>query len=209
MRPTWKSIVTALVVALGAGLLPVSVASTAEAATHCRTHWGASVKKQVRAVDGPITGVHARRRACFDRLIVDLEGTAPGYRVGYVSNAGIGMPLRGRTQLAVLVQSSRFQVGHCFPVVCDGVGGDPLPTNWRDMINLRGFHSVRQVAITKQRWSSAPVPPENFLVITGGETQYGVGVRRRLPFRVFTRQDATTSRLVIDVAHRRHPRHRR
>jgi len=29
----------------------------------------------------------------------------------------------------------------------------------------------------------------------------GLGVRARLPFRVFTLTDATTSRLVIDVAH--------
>jgi hypothetical protein len=30
----------------------------------------------------------------------------------------------------------------------------------------------------------------------------GLGVRARLPFRAFTIQDATGSRLVIDVAHR-------
>ncbi|MDF2144717.1 hypothetical protein [Knoellia sp. p5-6-4] len=35
-----------------------------------------------------------------------------------------------------------------------------------------------------------------------GDTQLGLGVRARLPFRVSTLQDAMTSRLVIDVAHR-------
>src|SRR4051812_19010722 len=113
MRQTWKPMVTLLAVALAAGLLPVAVASSAEAATRCRTHWGSSVKKLADAVGGPITGVRAGRRGCFDRLVIDLKGTAPGYRVGYVSDARIGVPLRGRTQLAVTVESSRFQVGQC------------------------------------------------------------------------------------------------
>ena len=209
VRRAWRSATSAVVVALAAALLPVSVASTAAAATHCRTHWGSSVEKQVRAVDGPITGARAVRRGCFDRVVINLKGTSPGYRVRYVSKAGVGIRLRGPTQLAVLAQSSRFQVGQCFPVVCDGVGGPLLPANWRNLINLTGFRTVRQVAITKQRWSSSPVPPDNFSVITGGETTYGIGVRKRLPFRVFTRQYATTSQLVIDVAHRRHRHHHR
>jgi hypothetical protein len=68
---------------------------------------------------------------------------------------------------------------------------------------------VRQVAITKQGWSISSVPPDNFSVITGGETTCGIGLRKRLPFRVFKRQYATTSQLVIDVAHRRHRHHHR
>jgi len=200
--------ITALVVVLAAGLLPVSFASTAEAATRCRTHWGTSVEKQVRAVDGPITGVRAARRGCFDRVVIRLKGTAPGFHVRYVSRAGVGIPLRGRTQLRILVQSSRFQVGQCMPVGCDGVAGEYRPPNWRNLINLKGFRTVRQVAITNQEYSLELNEGGYDYDITGGETTYGIGVRKRLPFRVFTRQYATTSQLVIDVAHRRHRHHR-
>jgi hypothetical protein len=50
------------------------------------------VEKQVSAVDGPITGARAVRRGCFDRVVINLKGTAPGYRVRYVSKAAIGIP---------------------------------------------------------------------------------------------------------------------
>ncbi len=52
-------------------------------------------------------------------------------------------------------------------------------------MNVAGYPTFRQVA-----WAGS----------FEGQTTLGLGVRARLPFRVFTIQDATTSRLVIDVA---------
>lgn len=57
-----------------------------------------------------------------------------------------------------------------------------------DHVDDRGFRTLRQVS---------------FAGSSGGFTNFGVGVRARLPFRVFTLPGpGTGSRLVIDVAHR-------
>ena len=58
-------------------------------------------------VAGPITNVRAGRHACYDRLVIDLKGKAPGYTVRYVSHglhrgSGRVVPLRGGAKLLVV-----------------------------------------------------------------------------------------------------------
>ena len=62
------------------------------------------------------------------------------------------------------------------------------PANRDEAVNVAGFQTFRQVA---------------FAGTFEAVTQIGLGVRARLPFRVFTLDEpGNGSRLVIDVAHR-------
>ncbi len=73
----------------------------------------------------------------------------------------------------------------------DGLGRATYrPANHREPVDLAGYTTFRQVV-----WAGA----------FEGRTTIGPGVRARLPFRVFplTGSTAGTTRLVIDVAHRR------
>ncbi|WP_270887183.1 AMIN-like domain-containing (lipo)protein [Pedococcus sp. 5OH_020] len=175
--------IRSLVLALAAGVLPLAVSSTsAQAAPYCGITWGSLTKSASTMNVGPLTNIRAGRHTCFDRLVVDLKGKPVGYRVGYVTNVytegkGDLVPLRGGAKLQVVVKAG---------VVSPTGTVTYQPANRREAVNVSGFTTFRQVA-----WAGS----------FEGQSTIGVGVRARLPFRAFTIQDATTSRLVIDVAH--------
>ena len=176
--------IRSLVIALAAGVVPVVAATTsAEAAPYCGITWGSLAKNSATMATGPLTNVRAGRHACYDRLVVDLSGKAPGYTVKYVSNVysegqGAVVPLRGGAKLLVVTRA---------PAYTSTGASSYTPANPRELVNVTGYTTFRQVA-----WAGT----------FEGQTSMGLGVRARLPFRVFTIQDATGSRLVIDVAHR-------
>jgi hypothetical protein len=176
--------IRSLVIAVAAGLVPVAAASTsAQAAQYCGITWGSLAKNSSTMVPGPVTNVRAGRHTCFDRLVIDLKGKAPGYSVRYVSvvvteGEGKVVPLRGGAKLLVVTRApDHAQTGA--PAY--------TPTNPRELVNLTGFTTFRQAAYAGS---------------FEGQTSIGLGVRARLPFRAFTIHDATGSRLVVDVAHR-------
>ncbi len=183
MAPTTRAVVRPLLVALVAGTLPVAAASaTATAAPYCGIHWGSLAKTSTTSVAGPISGVRSGRHTCYDRLVIDLKGKAPGYTVRYVNTftgaaSGLPLPLRGGAKLSVTVNA---------PAYTPKGTASYAPANRAEVVDVTGYRTFRQV-----RWDSS----------FEGQTSLGLGVRARLPFRVFTLQDATTSRLVIDVAH--------
>ncbi|NIK58705.1 AMIN-like domain-containing (lipo)protein [Kribbella shirazensis] len=160
----------------------VSAASTT---TSCPRGWGSLPETNSRMVASPITNVRSGRHACFDRLVIDLRGRAPGYDVRYVQNVytdgeGRLVPLRGGAKLQVIVRA---------PAYDSNTGKSTYtPANRRELTNVSGYSTFRQVA---------------FAGSFEGQTTIGVGVRARLPFRVFTLAGpGTNSRLVVDVAHR-------
>ena len=182
----------ALLATLMAGALPlaattVSIASTTATAstalsTGCSTPWGSLPKASARMAAGPLTGARSGRHDCFDRLVIDLAGTAPGFSVRYVDavlteGRGSVVPLRGGAKLQLVVRAPAYNTN-----------GTPSfrPVNSAEVVNVAGYATFRQVA-----WAGS----------FEGQTTLGLGVRARLPFRVFTLQDARGSRLVLDVAH--------
>ena len=175
--------IRSLVVALAAGVVPVVAATTsAEAAPYCGITWGSLAKNSATMVPGPLTNVRAGRHTCFDRLVVDVRGKAPGYTVKYVSNVftegqGAVVPLRGGAKLLVVTRAPAYTMTGA---------ASYTPANQRELVNVTGYTTFRQVA-----WAGT----------FEGQSSMGLGVRARLPFRAFTIQDATGSRLVIDVAH--------
>jgi hypothetical protein len=175
-----------LLAALVAGTVPlVAPAATSSAAPFCGITWGSLAKSAGTLVTSPITGVRSGRHTCYDRLVVDLKGRAPGYTVKYVNTftgqaSGLPLSLRGGAKLSVVVKAPAYDVNTGAPTY--------TPRNPREVVDVTGYQTFRQV-----RWDSS----------FEGYTQLGVGVRARLPFRVFTLAGpGSGSRLVIDVAHR-------
>jgi hypothetical protein len=173
---------------VGAGLLvaalAVAGAAPSGAAPYCGITWGSLPEAAPPMVVDPITGLRAGQHTCFDRLVVDLRGShAPGYSVRYVpvvlqDGSGQPVPLRGGAFLDVFVRAPAHDTA-----------GTPTyaPPNPAEAVAVGGFRTFRQV---------------HFLATFEGVTQIGLGVRARLPFRVFVLRGTTSTRLVIDVAHR-------
>ncbi|MEH0108442.1 hypothetical protein V6N00_01765 [Tersicoccus sp. MR15.9] len=166
-------------VALAGSLLVVpstATAATTTAAPWCGITWGSTPKGTLPWTAASLTGVRAGQHDCYDRLVVDVRGSTVGFRVQYVSQVlrqGSGQPLALRG-------------GASLDVTINAAGTSPA-LNSSEMVNVSGYQTLRQVA-----WGGS----------FEGQSTVGVGVRARLPMRAFVLTDGTTSRLVVDVAHR-------
>lgn len=180
-----------VVLAAALGLtVTASTASTATAGapataavTSCSVSWGSLPKTSSAMTAAPVTGVRSGRHACYDRLVVDVAGRGAGYRVEYVGQvtedgSGNVVPLRGGAKIQVIVTAPAYDAN-----------GNPtyVPANRRELVNVTGYRTFRQVA-----WAGS----------FEGQTTVGLGVRARLPFRVLVLSGpGTGSRVVVDVAH--------
>ena len=180
--------IRALVLALAfTGVPAVALASaSASSAATCATTtagWGSLPKSLNRMTSAPITNVRAGRQTCFDRMVVDLRGRGAGYNVRYVSQVrsegrGAIVPLRGGARLSVVIKAPAYDINYRMTY---------RPANSRELVSVAGFSTFRQVA-----WGGT----------FEGYTTIGLGVRARLPMRVFILNGpGTGSRVVIDVAH--------
>ncbi|HET9381481.1 MAG TPA: hypothetical protein VFP69_11700 [Streptomyces sp.] len=168
--------------AVPAGAAPVGAARAGAPAPACATGWGSLPKSASSGSSAPLTDVRAGRHDCFDRMVVEVPGTGKGlgHRVRYVDRvvqdgSGRAVAVRGGAVLEVRVAApAHDDAGQpSYPAVAGG----PLPG-----VNLAGYRTFRDA---------------RFVGSFEGETQIGLGVRARLPFRVLT----LTDRVVVDVAH--------
>lgn len=173
-----SSAIAALALAAGLGIGAPGPATAA----YCGITWGSLAKSAPAQITGPITNVRAGQHACFDRMVIDLRGERTGYYVRYVSAAtqpgsGNAVPLRGGADIQIDVKSPAY----------DAYGrATYLPANRNDVVSTAGYSTFRQIA---------------YLGSYEGQTTFGLGVRARLPFRVFPLDTpGLGSRLVIDVA---------
>ena len=171
-----------LAVAMGVvapvGAEGIAVAAST-AAPYCGITWGSLDKSADPHLGaGPVTNIRAGRHDCFDRLVLDINGPAATYTAGYVDAvyedaSGAQVPLRGGAFLHIVVIAYSYT--------------SKVPANRTDVVDVADWQTFRQVALVG-----------NF------ESHYsvGLGVRARLPFRVFTLDGpGNGSRLVVDVAH--------
>lgn len=165
----------ALAAALAA---PAAVAATtaASAAPFCGITWGSSTKATSPSLlwTGRITSARSGQHACFDRVVFDLNPGrgALGYNVRYVS--------------AVTSPGSGFPV--------------PVAGGARIQITLDAPSTLSRSTTTYSGWRTFRQLKN--IGSFEGYTDYGLGVRARLPMRAFVLADADGGRrLVVDVAH--------
>ena len=172
---------------LGALMLAVSTiavaAPTAVDAASCAVTWGSLAKVDQHTSLAHLTNIRAGQHPCFDRLVFDIDGRAGGYAVRYVPavttiGSGRTVPLRGGACLEGIVRGPAY----------DLAGRSTYPrAGSTELVNVAGFRTFRQVS-----WAGS----------FEGLTSVGLGVRARLPFRVFVLSGpGSGSRIVVDVAH--------
>ncbi|CAL9653678.1 hypothetical protein SUDANB105_06716 [Streptomyces sp. enrichment culture] len=168
---------------LGMAAVPAAAGTlTATQATACPTGWGSGTKTDDAATTAPVTDIRAGRHACFDRLVVDIPGGGTvGYRVGYVDQlhqdgSGTPIPVGGGAVLEVRVAAPAYDPETGAPTY-PARAGQALPG-----VDLTGYRTFRDA---------------RFAGSFEGDTQIGLGVRARLPFRVTQLAD----RVIVDVAH--------
>ncbi|MDX2682751.1 AMIN-like domain-containing (lipo)protein [Streptomyces sp. NY05-11A] len=169
------------VAAVPAEAAPAGVARTAAA---CPTGWGSLDKTFVTSTATPVTNVRTGAHDCYDRFVIDVPGAgsdALGFSVGYVDvleqdGSGRPIPVRGGAILDVRVNAPAYNPETGVPTY-PGRVAQPLPGV--DLTGYRTFQDTRYAGSFE------------------GVTQFGLGVRARLPFRVLRLAD----HLVLDVAH--------
>jgi hypothetical protein len=172
--------------ALAGSSTTATVVSTTTTTTtsKCPTGWGSLPEASTFRGAGVLTNVRTGRHACFDRIVFDVKGKPSWFRVHYVKNvATVGegklVPLRGGAKLEIILSVPSYD---------ENYRSTYNPANHNELTNVRGYRTFRQVADAGS---------------FEGETTIGLGVRARLPFRVFTLAgQGSTSRIVVDVAHR-------
>jgi hypothetical protein len=119
-----------------------------------------------------ITAVRVGRNTGFDRVVFDISGPLPAYRVAYVSAVfedptGNPVPLAGNADILITLQPTRWT------------------TNPSPRVNLSpGFPALRQVRSAGEFEAIA---------------SYGIGQATKAGFRVFTLTGP--NRVVVDVKH--------
>ncbi len=175
---------TALVAPLGAtaAMSPAaahsqSSTSTASRASYCGISWGSLPKatSPSQLWTGNISGVRSGRHTCFDRVVFDIgRGLGRlGYNVRYVN------AVTGPSGLPVPVAGgAKLQITVHAPATMR------IPSS--GVVDYTGWQTFRQL-----KWVSS----------FEGQTDFGLGVRARLPMRVFTLPGTGGGqRLVVDVA---------
>lgn len=177
---TFRVWLLAIVLVIGSGLVS---AGPAAADPYCGLVWGSLAKTDPAMSQAKVVDVRTGQHYCFDRLVVDLNGPVAGYTVRYVPQVvqdGSGLPvqLRGQAFLQFTLNA---------PAYDDKGNPTYTPADAKELANVTGYRTFRQVA-----WAGS----------FEGYTSLGLGVRARLPFRVFALPGPDAgSRLVIDVAH--------
>ncbi len=181
---------TLMVVLTAVAAAVVGLVTPAAAAPYCGITWGSQPKVSSAADSEVLFDVRAGRHDCYDRLVFDVGGQDISFRsydvryVGQVTEDGSGrvVPLRGGAKLQIVLRAPAY----------DQYGNPTYtPGNRAELVDVNGWTTFRQIA-----WAGS----------FEGQTTVGLGVRARLPFRVFslvgTPNSDDTPRLVIDVAHR-------
>jgi hypothetical protein len=182
-----KNAVTGAIIAIIAAVVTLVTPAVAQASPYCGIYWGSLAKDgtgQSLPGAGALTNVRAGQHDCYDRLVIDFNGPASGYHVEYVGGVpqqalGNDLVLRGGAFLNIVLRTTAYNI--------DTGAATYAPENRTELVNVQGWRTLQQVS---------------FGGSFEGYTTVGVGVRARLPFRVFTLPGPdSASRLVIDVAH--------
>lgn len=162
----------------------VAVSAASPPTPLCGITWGSLARTGGTSSTAAVLDTRTGQHDCYDRLVVDVNGPASGYRVGYVDQVtgqarAVSLNVAGGARLSVVLLANDRDVVTGEPIYVHRAG-DHVAT-------VAGYRTLRDV-----------VYGGSF----EGSTTFGVGVRARLPFRVLTLAGpGSRSRIVIDVAH--------
>ncbi|MBT2512836.1 hypothetical protein [Arthrobacter sp. ISL-30] len=171
----------AILMAAGLGLVAPGPASATT--SYCGLVWGSLEKAQPDLAAAQVVNIRTGQHLCFDRMVIDLNGKVAGYTVRYVpavaqEGSGHTVPLRGGAFVRVTVNAPSYD---------ENYNSTYNPANQSELSNVSGYQTFRQIASAGSY---------------EGYSSFGLGVRARLPFRVFTVDGPDGgSRMVVDVAH--------
>ena len=173
---TRRAAVAVVAAALAAPAAVAATSGTASAAPYCGITWGSTAKgtSPAQLWTGKVTGVRAGQHTCFDRLVFDVD------------------PGRGTLGYSVRYVSAVTSPGSGMPVAVSGGAKIQITVNAPSTLGMstRTFSGWRTFRQLKNIGSYE------------GYTDFGLGVRARLPMRAVVRNDAAGGRrLVGDVAH--------
>jgi len=174
------SVVAAVAVAVGVGLVSAPADAARANEGYCGIHWGSGTKTAAPSTAGYVTDIRAGKKPCYDRLVFDIGTAAPeGFRVSYVDKvredaSGETIPVRGGARLQITVYAPAYDQSNRATYQYE---------DRNELVDVHGYRTFRQVV-----WAGS----------WEGTTIVGLGVRGKLPFRASTRADA----IVIDVAHK-------
>jgi hypothetical protein len=171
-------------------LVALTAATSAESAPRpqaaaCATNWGTQTKAGGLLHTPALLDTRAGQHTCYDRIVFEYAGLATGYRIGYasgVSAEGSGLPLGPYTAGGALMSVSLHNPAY------DSAGHTTYNHLVGDhVVNVLNFNALRD------------------MVYGGsfeGYTQFAVGVRAKLPFRVSkVAGPGAHTRIVVDIAH--------
>jgi len=154
--------------------------------------WGTGTKTADGSSRDALYLVRAGRHDCYDRVVFDINGpAAAGFTVRYVpvvtsDPKGDPLPVAGNAVLQVVVRAPEL-------------GADDSGHQPGQVLAKTGdyFYTAAQLA----NWGS--LRAVRFAGFFEGQCTFAVGVRAKLPFRVFTQLDPQDQvrRVVVDVAH--------
>lgn len=188
MKRRATALVTLLLTGAGLGMLTVPAEAAPAAATRttaaCPTGWGSTLKTGVSTATASLVDIRTGRHDCFDRMVFHVPGIGTGkagYHVRYVDRvyqdgSGRYVPVAGGAVLEVRISAPSYNP-ETGGATYGGKVAQPLPG-----VNLTGYRTFKDT---------------RFVGSFEGDTQIGLGVRARLPFRILHLSD----RLVVDVAH--------
>ncbi|MEU6548866.1 hypothetical protein ABZ915_01060 [Streptomyces sp. NPDC046915] len=153
-------------------------------AAACATGWGSQPKSATNDAPALLTNIRTGSHDCYDRIVFDIPAGSTsrlGYTVQYVDafyqdGSGDPIPVSGGAILEIRVSASSYDTEH-HTTTYPGKGKQPLPG-----VDLTGYKTFRDA---------------KFGASFEGQSQVGLGVRARLPFKVTQLSD----KLVVDVAH--------
>lgn len=172
-----------LLTAASLALALVGVAAPAPAAAagtpFCGITWGSLPKAAVEPSPAPLLDLRTGQHDCYDRVVLDFAGPASAHRVQYTDAVfsqcrGAPLDVAGGAKLEIVLR---------------GPAGDSFPhATGEHLADVSGYRTLLDA-------------------VYGGSFEgyatLGVGVRARLPFRVFTvAGPGGNGRIVLDVAHR-------